>query len=152
MRKAYKFVLKLEEAQKIQLKQIQKESGARKERQRSQAILLSNRGYSINEIAQIIEVNRDSISCWLDRWEELSFEGLKDKARSGNPGILTSREKELVIELFKENPNSITNIIAKLKEKTGKLVSNSTIKRILKADNFRWKRVRKSMEKKPNEE
>ncbi len=40
MRKAYKFVSKLEEAQKIQLKQIQKESGARKERQRSQDILL----------------------------------------------------------------------------------------------------------------
>jgi uncharacterized protein YneF (UPF0154 family) len=55
----------------------------------------------------------------------------------------TESEKDLVIELAKKNPRSISTIMAILFEETGKHVSETTIKRILKAAGFIWKRVAK---------
>lgn len=91
-------------------------------------------------------------SFWIDKWEQSGVEGLKDKPRSGNPGILSQSEKQLVIELCKETPRSIPCIMAALFEQTGKHVSDSTIKRILKSAKRTKKRVRKSLKSKLHSE
>ena len=52
---------------------------------RSHAVILSSNGYSIEEISKIYEVDRDTISSWLKRWEEQSFNGLYDEEKSGRP-------------------------------------------------------------------
>jgi len=36
---------------------------------RAHATLLSDRGYAVDRIADIYEVDRESVSTWLDRWE-----------------------------------------------------------------------------------
>lgn len=110
--------------------------------------MLSSQSYCIDEIAKIIGVNRNAVSSWIDRWFDSGINGLEDKPRSGNPGILTDDEKELVIKLAKENPRSIPKIIAILEEQTGKRVSDTTIKRILKAAKHTWKRLKKTPGKK----
>ncbi|MDM8561332.1 IS630 family transposase [Candidatus Parabeggiatoa sp. HSG14] len=116
-------------------------------------MLLSARGYGIDEIANIFGVHRNTISTWIDKWEQTSISGLEDKPRSGHPCILTDSERELVIKLAKAHPRSIATIIALLIKKTGKRVSDTTIKRILKAAKFTWKRIRKSLKnKRDNEE
>lgn len=78
----------------------------------------------------------------MDKWEPFSFERLKDQLRGGNPGVLTRCEKQLVIELCRKNPRSIPNIIAALFDQTGKRVSESTIKRLLKSAKLTWKQVK----------
>ncbi|OQY56832.1 MAG: IS630 family transposase [Candidatus Parabeggiatoa sp. nov. 2] len=121
-------------------------------RQRSHAIILSSEGFSIDKISSILQIGRDAISRWLYSWEISGLEGLKDRYRSGSPSKLTLYEKKLVIELAKENPRSITNIRAALFEITGKTVSDSTIKRILKGSRHCWKKIRKSVKGKRNQE
>jgi len=152
MKIAIKFVCPLDDQKINELKAIFKNSEKHRTRQRAHAILLSSDGFSVDEIAKICRVDRDTVSRWIDKWEQLGIEGLKDKPRPGNPGTLTQSEKQLVIELCKETPRSIPSIIAALFEKTGKHVSDSTIKRILKSAKLTWKRVRKSLKSKQNKE
>ena len=152
MKIAVKFVYPLTEEQTNELKNIVKNSEKHRVRQRAHAILLSSDGFSVDNIAQIFGVTRDTVSGWIDKWEQSGLEGLEDKSRPGNPGTLTQSEKQLVIELCKETPRSIPSIIAALFEQTGKHVSDSTIKRILKSAKLTWKRVRKSLKSKQDEE
>ncbi|OAD22450.1 transposase, partial [Candidatus Thiomargarita nelsonii] len=152
MKVPVKFVGALEENQVKQLKELMKNSEQPKIRQRSHAILLSSKGFSIDKMAHLEDVGRDAVSRWLDSWDESGFEGLKDKPRPGGPCKLTPAEKQLVIDLAKETPRSISSIQAQLLEKTGKRVSDSTLKRILKAAGQRWKRIRKSVKGKRNPE
>jgi len=148
-----KFVSPLTEEQINDLNRVIKESKKSQNRRRAQAILLSAKGYCIDDIAKISSVNRNTISIWIDKWERTGISGLEDKPRSGHPCILTDEEKELVIKLAKEHPRSVSTIIALLIKKTGKRVSDTTIKRILKAAKFTWKRIRKSLKnKRDNEE
>jgi hypothetical protein len=35
---------------------------------RAQAILLGEKGFALNQLATIFEIDRDSVSQWLDRW------------------------------------------------------------------------------------
>ena len=151
MKVPVKFVSKLEEEQREELNETFKNSKQPQTRRRAQAILLSSQGYCIDEIAKISNVNRNAVSSWIDRWEQTGIKGLEDKPRSGNPGILTGQEQELVIQLAQENPRSISKIIALLQEQTGKRVSETTIKRILKAAQLIWKRIKKAPAKKRDE-
>jgi len=52
---------------------------------RAQAILLSEKGFALNLLATIFEIDRDSVSQWLDWWEDYKFDGLADDPRSGTP-------------------------------------------------------------------
>jgi hypothetical protein len=64
---------------------------------------------------------------------------------------LTDHEKEIAINLIIEQPRSPKIVLAKLAEKTNKEVSTSTLKRIAKAADLTWKRVRKSLNSKKDE-
>lgn len=63
-----------------------------RERQRAQALLLSYRRWKLAQIADLFEVDRDTVSGWFDRWQ--SQQPLRDAARSGRPTLLTSPEKK----------------------------------------------------------
>lgn len=143
-----KFVSELDEEQEEELNKIIKESEKPRIRQRAQAILRSAKKYHIDKIAEICDVHRNTVSSWIDQWENIGFNGLQDSPRSGRPSTLTESEKQLVIELALVNPRSVLKIRANLIEQTGKRVSDTTIKRILKAAKFIWKRIRKSVKSK----
>ncbi len=152
MNKQKKIVSKLNEEQTIELEKMLKESEKPRVRQRAQVIILNNQGYCIDEIAKICGIRRNTVSSIIDKWERDGLNGLEDKSHPGRPCILTESEKDLVIELAKKNPRSILTIMALLFEETGKPVSDTTIKRILKAAGFIWKRVRKSTKDKRDDE
>ncbi len=78
---------------------------------RSHSILLSAGGYTIEETADVFQVKRDTVSSWIDRWEKSGISGLADLPRSGRLPILTEEEREKVLELIKEYPQSIRTII-----------------------------------------
>ncbi|MCA1617603.1 MAG: helix-turn-helix domain-containing protein, partial [Acidobacteria bacterium] len=54
-------------------------------RMRAHAILLSARRYSINQIADIFAVDRETVTSWLARWEESGTDALDDDSKSGRP-------------------------------------------------------------------
>ena len=86
-----KFVTPLSETEKKQLSELFNHHHSYRVRKRAHSILLSERGFSIYEIARIYQVDRDTISGWLDRWQETGLEGLTDKPRSGRPPKLLTK-------------------------------------------------------------
>ena len=151
MKTPTKYVTPLTEEEKEKLKELMKNESSSRVRMRAHSILLSNREYSVDEIANIYEVDRDTASIWIREWEESGIEGLQDKPISGRPPILNEKEKELVEKLAAEEPRSVKRIAEKLKEETGKEVSVRIIKGILKGAGKIWKRVRASLKSKRNE-
>lgn len=152
MNRPHKYVNLLNNEQISHLKELMKVSDSARVRMRAHSILLSAEGYSIDEIADIYHTDRDSVSSLIDRWEQSGTEGLHDKPRSGKPPKLTESEIEIVRKIIEEHPHSPKIILAKLSEKTGKTISISTLKRIVKKINFRWKRMRKSLKNRRDEE
>lgn len=65
-------------------------------RMRCQAILLSNRGYTTDEIADFLEVTRTSIYGWFGRWKTGGIEGLKTKKGQGRKATLRIDNSEHV--------------------------------------------------------
>lgn len=146
-----KFVSPLDKEQTVSLKYITANGSSARVRMRAQSILLSSKGYSIDETADIADVYRNTVSSWIENWEENGFESLHDKPRSGAPSKLTEPEIETVKKIISEHPRSPKMITANILEQINKTVSISTLKRIIKKANLRWKRVRKSVKNKRNE-
>lgn len=94
MRTPTKFVKPLSEAQQLRLKEIQKNDPAHRTRMRAHVVLLSARGYSVNQIADIYQQDRDRVSLWLDWWSEFEYDGLADDPKSGRPAKLADEESK----------------------------------------------------------
>lgn len=152
MKIATKFVSELETDQQMSLHHILDTDPSRRVRQRAHSILLSANGTSIDEIAQIYQVHRDTVSSWIDRWTTSGVEGLSDQPRSGSPPKLDEHEQEMVQDLIAAHPNSPKMVLAQLADNTGKTISRSTLKRLAKRAGLSWKRVRKSVKSKRDEQ
>jgi transposase len=143
-----KFVSRLPDEQRNHLQRIVTTDPHARARQRAHAVLLSDQGYPRGEIADISQVQADTVSGWLDAWETRSFQGLYDAPRSGRPKTLNETERDRAIELVKEHPRQIKRVIHQLAEVIGKTVSRSTLKRLITAAKGRWKRGRQSLRSK----
>src|SRR5919198_1180049 len=53
--------------------------------ERAQMVLLSARGYTVAEIAEIFEVGHDVVRTWLGRYQRDGPDGLRDRPRPGRP-------------------------------------------------------------------
>jgi transposase len=92
------------------------------------------------------------VASWITHWEQRGIVGLLDKKRSSRPHKLTEEERARVKKLLQENPRSLKKIKKLLKDECGKEISIDTIKRIAKTCQLLWKRMRKSVKHKRNEE
>ena len=101
-------------------------------RNRSHAVLLSAQGYSVDQIAQICRVDRDTVSLWLNQWNQSKLAGLADEARSGRPRTLTAQEEEQAVEIALLNPRFPARQINEIKAATGKQISEFSLKVLLK--------------------
>jgi len=142
MRTPTKFVQSLTEEQREQLKEVMKSQSPQRTRMRAHAILLSERRYSIDQIADIYQVDRDRVSEWLDWWEEAQFGGLEDDPRSGRPPKLTEKEQKHAFKLTLKEPRSLRQGLSAIASTVGKIISRDTLKRILAAEDYGWKRLR----------
>jgi transposase len=88
MRTPTKFVKPLTSVQQQRLQEIQKTAPAHRTRMRAHAVLLSARGYTLDQIADIYQQDRDRVSLWLDWWSDYEYDGLADDPKSGRPAIL----------------------------------------------------------------
>lgn len=151
MKVATKFVSALTCAETMALTQEMDTTASRRVRMRAHTILLSSQGLSINQIAQIYQVHRNSVSSWIDKWLTHGLDGLYDRPRSGSPPKLTPKEQDLAQDLIRAHPNAPRKVLGLLCEKTGKTISRSSLRRLAKKADMRWKRVRKSVKSKRNE-
>ncbi len=80
-----KYIKNLDSKSKCYLYELIRTSQSFKVRQRAHAILLSAKRHKIDELAEIFDVDRDTISEWFKRWEKGGMASLKDAPRSGRP-------------------------------------------------------------------
>jgi transposase len=139
-----KFVQSLSQEEVNQLKALMKKSTIFRMRQRAHAILLSAKGYKMNALADIFDVDRDTISQWLTHWENTGMAGLADREKPGRPPKLSQQEEEQAFKIILESPQQVKAAIPKIHEQFGKEVSRDWIKRLLKKKEYLWKRIRQS--------
>src|SRR6266571_9062926 len=76
--------------------------------------------------AKIYDVDRDTVSTWMKKWEKHGEKSLHDQPRSGRPTTLNAIEKELAKQYSKEEPRSLKNVVERLAQKTAKRLSISS--------------------------
>lgn len=90
-----KFIDDLTAEEKAVLFDLMRSSKSYKVRKRAHAILLSSKRYKIDQLASIFDVDRDTVSDWLRRWELYRIEGLSDANRSGRPPKYDDKDVKL---------------------------------------------------------
>jgi len=140
-----RYVRPLTENQRHTLTEIMKHAVTPRARVRAHRLLLSEQRMKSKEIAKIYQVDRDTVATWIKQWEQMGVESLYDKPRSGRPPKLTPAEKDLARQYINEEPRCLKQVVERLRQKTAKRLSISSLKRLAKKARLRWKRVRKSL-------
>jgi len=111
-----KFV-KLDEEQAAQLRVLHKNGQSHRERQRAQAVLLSARGMSLEQLSFVFECDRDTVSGWLDDWQAGGAAALADAAKSGRPCSLDeTAQKQVLHAVATPTPNFKGVVMDELKK------------------------------------
>lgn len=124
-------------------------------RYKSKALLLSNKGFKVKEIAHIFDVRTRTIYTWMDRWLDMGYIGLTIlPGRGVKPTLSLTDEK--VIEVIKKHTitysRSLIKIAKHVSESLNLIVSPDMMRRCLKYLGYTWKRFRKSLKKKQSTE
>ena len=75
-----------------------------------------------------------------------------DKPRSGRPRVLSEVQEQGVIEAIKKQPRNLKQLASELSEKFGITVTVSKLKRLCKQAGYSWKRIRKSLRNKRDQD
>lgn len=119
---------------------------------RATAVLLSNQKIPLQSIASISGVCRQTASIWLNNWKEQRIEGLIDKPRSGRPSELSPSQETEIIKMVEKSPRSLKQVLAEIEKRWNIRLTKSTLKRLCKREKLSWKRVRKSLRSKRDDE
>src|SRR6266699_3798554 len=121
-----RYVRHLTEQQRALLENTMKNDASHRARMRAHGLWLSSEGMTIKAIATIYDVDRDTVSTWMKKWEKHGEKSLHDQPRSGRPTTLNAIEKELAKQYSKEEPRSLKNVVERLAQKTAKRLSISS--------------------------
>ncbi len=118
--------------------------------QRAHMVLLSTRGYTVPQIAQIFEVGEDTVRTWLHRYQERGADGLEDRPRPGRPP--RDRLARPIVDAQASNPPCHSGLVqgfwtagllsAFLAARFQLSLSVSSVRRHLRATDWRWARPR----------
>jgi len=100
-----KFVSALTESQRTALEQMHLHGPTARQRQRAHAVLLSAKGYTLDQLADILRTDRDTISGWLDAWQAQGLDGLADALKSGCRRKIDGSLETLLRDILIENPS-----------------------------------------------
>ena len=110
-----------------------KSSSCKKERTHSHALLLLNKGKSIQEVAEIFDVTERSVYNWIKSFNERGMESLSRKVGAGRKAILNSEsDKKVIEEQINLYPHQPKKAYALTLEKISVDMSYKTFKRFLK--------------------
>lgn len=119
--------------------------------QRAMAIKLSSKGHSIGKISEMLDVHYNSAYGWITKYFNEGIDGLLDKPKSGRPRKILESKLKILEDIINEEPRRITVSLPKIEEKLGVKVSIWTVQRALKRNGYSYKRARKSLKDKRDE-
>lgn len=136
MKTPTRFIKALSQEQRSALNHLMRNHPSYRTRTRAHAILLSARRYSINQIADIFSVDRETVTAWLARWEESETDGLDDEPKSGRPHILNDEQEREAVRLVKQEPRSLKQQLLIIIEKFGKGLCLETLRNVSQRSGF----------------
>jgi transposase len=104
-------------------------------RTRCEALLLSDRGYKVVEIAQLFQVRPHTIRFWMDNWEQKGLVGLNIRAGRGRKAALPLSNPALVADLQAQillNPQSLEAVALEMSKKWHCTLSKGQLQRFIK--------------------
>ena len=113
-----KFVCALTQEDQVALERMRLHGPTARQRQRAQAVLLSSRGYTLDQLADICEADRDTVSVWLDAWQKQGIHGLADAPKPGRRRKIDASLETVLRDILIENPSP--NMKALLQEEIKK--------------------------------
>ena len=108
-----KFVSSLSAQERRQLDELHRTGRSHRVRQRAHAVLLSAQGYTLDQAADILRVDRDAVSRTLERWEEGGGAALEEGARPGRPPKVDAALAAEVFAAAAEQPAGVRRALAK---------------------------------------
>lgn len=99
---------------------------------RLQSIRLSDRGYKVRSISELLEVHDNSVRTWFKRYEQGGLAALAEKPREGRPKLLSEEQEAQVRAWVDEEPRLLKRVQAKVATEFKQSVSIDTLKRTLK--------------------
>jgi transposase len=126
---------------------------------RAQMVLLSDRGFSAQEIAGIQDVTDVTVYKWLDRFDEGGPADLYDQEREGRPPKLDEDAEEEIGRVIGEPPTeegynatrwTAPRLARHLEKELGVEVHPETVRRALRRLQFSWKRPRRKLPPDPD--
>lgn len=108
-----RFVGALSEEEQRQLEGLWRLGRSHRVRERAHAVLLSAKGYTLDQVADVLEVDRDAVARTLDRWQAGGVAALEEGHRPGRrPKVDAALEAE-VLAAACEQPASLRRALAK---------------------------------------
>lgn len=104
-------------------------------RTRCHALLLSQRGYKVMEIATLLQVRSHTVRLWMTNWEEKGLAGLQISAGRGRKAAIQLSDTALVAQLEQQlalNPQSLTTVCEQLNQDNGLSLTTSQLLRFIK--------------------
>lgn len=147
MKTPTRYIKPLSDEQHVALNHIMRNHPSHRTRQRAHALLLSARRYSIDQLADIFAVDRETVRAWLARWEESGTDGLDDESKSGRPPTLTKEEEKEAVEIVQQEPRSLKQQLLVITEKFGKKLGLETLRNLCRRHGLSWRRIRRSLRK-----
>jgi transposase len=126
--------------------------------ERMHMVLLSHRGYTVPQIAAIFDCDEVTVRTWLGRFEADGVEGLRDHPRCGRPRKANAGARETLRQTIASPPAAagclagywtVAMLAAQLATMLGMRLSRSTVRRTLKALDYRWRRPRHALRSDP---
>lgn len=118
--------------------------------QRAHMVLLSARGYSVQQLAAIFDVGDDVVRTWLHRYQRGGPAGLEDRPRPGRPP--RDRLARHIVDAQASNPPCHSGLVqgcwtavllaAFLAARFGLVLSPPSVRRYLHQAGWRWARPR----------
>lgn len=117
---------------------------------RAQMVLLSNRGFTVPQIATIHACGQDVVRIWLHRYQQQGVAGLDDEPRSGRPpkdplaGLIVDAQasQSPPCSGHVQTCWSVSLLTAFLARRFRLVLSCSSVRRFLHRMGWRWKRPR----------
>ena len=146
------YINELSHEEIVTLEEMHKNHPLHLPRKRAHAILLSWQGYSVPMICSIYDVCRQTVSSWFSKWNTLGLCGLLDRSGRGRPPLLNDQQKTDLIKRVEKSPRSLKGVLSDLEIELGIVLSIDRLKLICKQAGLVWKRVRKSLRSKRNQD
>lgn len=141
--------VELTDHQRRELRQVSRQAVGRVAL-RAQMVLLSDRSFSVPQIAEIHDCGEDVVRTWLHRYTERGIAGLEDEPRSGGPPK-NPMAGHIVDAQASQSPQcsghvqtcwTVHLLTAFLASRFHLALSPATVRRLLKAMGWRWARPR----------